>query len=111
MDNPSNIFEQVYKYLTPFVSFIFLLVGYIWSRQIKDFREWLTKHNRDIKDLQDEREDDRRYVNDEIKEMNKILRDRDGIYGDRLNEVREKLSGMKSDIDNIKVICDVRHNR
>jgi predicted Holliday junction resolvase-like endonuclease len=111
MDNTANIFEQAYKYLTPIVSFIVVLVGYIWSRQITDFREWLTKHNHDIKELQEEREHDRRYVNEEMKEINQQMFGREITYNDRLNETREDVRGIKSDIENMKVICNVRHNR
>jgi predicted Holliday junction resolvase-like endonuclease len=111
MDNQANLFEQVYKYITPVISFVVVLVGYIWSRQIKDFREWLTKHNHDIKELQEEREHDRRYVNEEMKEMTTLIRERDMMFNDKINDLREKSSGMKSEIDGLKVICDVRHNR
>jgi len=111
MDNTTNIFEQVFNYITPVISFVVVLIGYIWSRQIRDFREWLIKHNADIKELQDEREHDRRYVNEEIKEINQQMWHRDISYNDRLNETREDVRGIKSDVDNLKVICDVRHNR
>lgn len=111
MDNTSNIFEQLIKYITPVISFIIVLLGYIWSRQINDFRKWLTSHNEEIEAVKKEQRSILHYVNDELKELNKQAWDRDMLKNDRLNETREDVRELKSIIESLKVICDVRHNR
>lgn len=111
MDNTANIFDQTVKYITPIVSFIIVLLGYIWGRQIADFRKWLTSHNEEIEAVKKEQRSILHYVNDELKELNKQAWDRDLLKNDRLNETREDLRELKSVIESLKVICDVRHNR
>lgn len=96
--------DKIAVYASPVLSIIIFLLGYIWQNKIKDLHEWLLKHESEIRET-------KQYINEELKEMNKHLYNAEIKRSDTLNDVKGDLRQMKSDIDNIKVICDVRHNR